>query len=69
MVSSLVSLLILILIGGLVVWLLFYLIDMLPMPSPFNQIAKAIVILIAILVLLERTGLLSGRALGAAIGT
>ncbi|MDO9364660.1 MAG: hypothetical protein Q7T60_17160 [Sphingopyxis sp.] len=69
MVPSLVSLLVLILVGGLVVWLLFYLIDMLPMPAPFNQIAKAVVILIAILVLLERTGLLGSRVLSAVIGS
>jgi hypothetical protein len=57
-IEALVSLLILILIGGLVVWLFFYLIDMLPLPSPFNMVAKAIVILIAILVLLRRSGLM-----------
>lgn len=56
----LINLLVLILVGGLVVWLLFYLIDLLPMPAPFGQVAKAVVILIAILVLLQRTGLLAG---------
>ena len=57
-IEALVALLVLVLIGGLVVWLCIWLIDMLPLPAPFNMVAKAIVILIAILVLLRRSGLL-----------
>lgn len=57
-IPFLISLLILILVGGLIVWLALYLIDMLPLQPPFKQVAKAIVILIALLVLLQRSGLL-----------
>ena len=56
----LINLLILILVGGLVMYLLFMLIDMLPLPSQANMVAKAVVVLIAIVILLQRTGVLAG---------
>lgn len=60
MASGLISLLILILILGLVLWLCIYLIDMLPMPPPFGQVAKVVLILIAIIILLSKALPLAG---------
>lgn len=57
---DLISLLVTILVVGLIVWLLLYVIDMLPLPAPFGQIARVIVIVIAVIwlirVLLAATG-------------
>jgi hypothetical protein len=55
---DLVSLLVLVLVLGLVFWLVIYIIDQLPIPAPFNVVAKCIVALIAILILLRRFALL-----------
>jgi hypothetical protein len=55
---DLVSLLVLVLVLGLVFWLAIYIIDQLPIPAPFNVVAKCIVALIAILVILRRVALI-----------
>ena len=48
MISLLLTLLVLCIVGGLI----FYLVGMLPIPAPFGQAVKVIVILIFILILL-----------------
>lgn len=48
-----------ILVFLVVLALVYYLISLLPIPSPFNQIINVIFILIAILYLLEKFGLFS----------
>lgn len=60
---SLVGLLVAIIILGLVFYLVWILINMLPLPPPFKQVALIVLILIAILVLLDETGLI-GSGLG-----
>ena len=50
---DIVSLLITILVVGLVVWLLLYLIDLIPLPAPFGQVARVIVIAIAVILLIK----------------
>lgn len=57
---DLVSLLITIIVLGLIVWLLFYVIDILPLPAPFGAVAKAIVALIVVLILLGQIGFIGG---------
>ena len=60
-----ISLLILVLVIGLLVGLALWLIDLLPfIPAPFKQFAKAIVILIAILIVIARLLPLAGVDLG-----
>lgn len=54
MVEPLIALLILILVVGIVAWFVTWLIDMLPMEGRFRQIAKAIVLVIAVLIILVR---------------
>lgn len=61
---DLVSLLVLILVLGLIFGLVWMLIDLLPIPQPFNVAAKCVLILIAVLVLLDKTGVLSGAHFG-----
>lgn len=61
---SLIGLLILIIVLGIVFYLLWLLINMLPLPQPFKTAALCVLILIAILVLLGETGILGGAGLG-----
>lgn len=60
---SLVTLLVVILVAILIVWLLFWLIDSTGIPSPMNVVAKVIVAIVAVLIVLERSGY-AGRLLG-----
>ena len=50
---DLISLVVTILVVGLVLWLLLYVIDMIPLPPPFAQVAKAIVIIIGVIFLIK----------------
>ena len=65
MITSLVFLLIYLLIIGVVIWLALYIISQLPMPAPFGQVARVIVVvigcLILILLLLNFIGLMPGE--------
>lgn len=49
---SLIGLLVYVLVVGLIFALLFWLVDQLPLPAPFNMVAKAILAVIAIVLLL-----------------
>lgn len=50
---DLISLLVSVLVIGLIIWLLLWVIGMLPLPAPFGQIARVIVIVIAVLWLIR----------------
>ena len=50
---DLLSLLVTILIVGIIIWLLLYIINLLPLPAPFGQIARVIVIVIALIWLIR----------------
>ena len=54
MISTLIGLLILVIVLGIIVYLLTLVIDMLPMDGNFKQIAKVLLILIAVLIVLLR---------------
>lgn len=62
MVESLISLLILVLVVGIIVWLALWAISELGVPDPFNRIARVLVILIACLIILYRALPLVGVA-------
>lgn len=57
---SLVGLLIFIIVAGLIFYLAWMLVNLLPLPAPFKTAALCVLILIAIIVLLDMTGVLSG---------
>lgn len=68
MITALVHLVIYIVIVGVIIWLLLYLIQVVPLPAPFNQIARTVIIvvgvLICILLLLQFAGIVTpGRVL------
>lgn len=52
MISTLVSLVIYILVLGLVAWLLLYIIDFVPVPEPFNRVAKIVIMIVCVLILI-----------------
>jgi hypothetical protein len=54
MINALIALLITALVVGIVAWIIIYLIDMLPIEGNFKQIARVLVLLIAVLVILAR---------------
>lgn len=62
MVEGLIALLVVILVVGIVAFLIVWLIDMLPIDARFKQVARVIVIVIAILVILLRALPLLGVA-------
>lgn len=50
---DLISLLVTILILGLIVWLVLYVISVIPLPAPFGQVARIVVIVIACIILIK----------------
>lgn len=60
MIAALVYFVVYLIVIGLIVWLLLYIIDQVPLPAPFNRIAKIVVtvlgVLIVILLLLNLIG-------------
>jgi len=52
MITSLIYLVITIIVVGLVLWLLIFLIDTVPMPEQFRSVARVVVIVIGVLILL-----------------
>jgi uncharacterized protein YhhL (DUF1145 family) len=52
--GGLVSLVIFFLIVGLVVWLLLWLIDYVPVPQPFNRVARIVVVVFAVLLVIVK---------------
>ena len=64
MIAALVSLVIYLVVIGLIVWLLLYLIDAIPVPQPFHKVARVAImvvgVLIVILLLLNLIGMGDG---------
>ncbi|TRD03790.1 hypothetical protein FJV76_14225 [Mesorhizobium sp. WSM4303] len=54
MINGLIALLIAVIVVGIIAWLVTYIIDMLPIDGPFKQIAKVLVLLVAVLVILAK---------------
>ena len=65
MITALLSLVIYIVVVGLIIWMLTYLIDVVPLPAPFNRVAKialtVVGVLIVILLLLNFIGVVEPR--------
>jgi len=62
-IEGLIGLIVLLIVVGIVCWIVLRLIDMLPMEGSFKQIAQALVILVAVLVVLYRALPLIGVSL------
>lgn len=64
MIDALIGLLIVIIVVGIVVYLLKMIIDLIPMPANFKQIAWILLLLIAILIILGKALPLLGISAG-----
>jgi hypothetical protein len=64
MIESLIALIILIIVLGIVVFVINMLIDLIPMDGRFKQIAKVLLILVAVLILILRALPLVGVSTG-----
>jgi len=61
MIENLLTLVIYIVVLGLVVWLLLYVVSQLPLPAPFPQVARVLIVVIACICLIYLLlGLLGG---------
>lgn len=63
MTAALIGLIIVIIVVGIVAYIVNLLLDMLPMDGNFKQIAKVLVILVAVLIVISRALPLLGIAL------
>lgn len=62
MTSALIALIVVVIVVGIVLYLATLLIDMIPMDGKFKQIAKILLILVAILIVIDRALPLLGIA-------
>ncbi|TYL87421.1 hypothetical protein [Bradyrhizobium cytisi] len=64
MIAGLIYLVVCIIVVGLILWLLSYLVDVVPLQEPFRRVAKVAIlvigVLIIILLLLNFVGVLDG---------
>ena len=52
MIGGLIHLVIMIIVLGLILWLLLYVIDAVPLPEPFHRVARIAVTVIGVLILI-----------------
>ena len=52
MISALVTIIIYLIILGLLVWLVFYILDAIPIPEPLNRVVRILVIVVCVLVII-----------------
>jgi len=52
MLESLIYLIVYIAVLGLVLWLLIYVVEQLPMPPPFARVAKMVIVVIGCIILI-----------------
>ena len=52
MIEGLVGLVIYLLVIGLIVWLLIFLVDYVPVPAPFNRVAKIVIMVVAVIIVI-----------------
>lgn len=52
MIEGLVALVVYLCVLGLVIWLLLYIVSVLPLPPPFGQVARVVIIVVGCLILI-----------------
>jgi len=51
-IAALIHLVIYLIVIGIIVWLLLWLIENVPLPEPFNRVARIIVIVVGVLIVI-----------------
>lgn len=64
MIAALIHLVIYMIVVGIIVWLLLFLIDSIPLPEPFNRVARVCIIVVSVLIVI----LLLLQFIGADVG-
>lgn len=64
MIAALIHLVIYMIVVGIIVWLLLFLIDSIPLPEPFNRVARVCIIVVSVLIVV----LLLLQFIGADVG-
>lgn len=52
MIGALISLIIYLLIIGILIWLVYYVVDAIPLPAPINRMVKIVVVILAALIVI-----------------
>jgi hypothetical protein len=52
MIGALVYFVIYLLVIGVIAWLLMFLVDYVPVPPPFNRVAKIVIMVVAVLIVI-----------------
>lgn len=52
MIGAFITLIIYVIILGLLVWLALYVIDAIPLPEPFNRLARILIIVVAVVIVI-----------------
>lgn len=52
MIGSLITLVIYLIVIGLIVWLLLYAVQNIPLPAPFGQVARVFIVVIGVLIVI-----------------
>jgi hypothetical protein len=52
MIGTLIYLVIYLVVIGLIIWLLLYLIDVVPLPEPFNKVARVVIIVVGVIIVI-----------------
>lgn len=48
--NDLIGLVVYLIVAGLILWLAFWVIDQIPIPPPFNQVIRVILVVVAVLI-------------------
>jgi amino acid transporter len=52
MISALITLIVYLLILGILIWLVYYVVDAIPLPEPINRIVKLAVVVVCALIVI-----------------
>jgi hypothetical protein len=52
MIGALITLIIYIIVLGLLVWLINYVVDAIPLGEPFNRLAKLLIVVVAVIIVI-----------------
>jgi len=51
-IAGLIHLVIYLIVIGIIVWLLLWLVDAVPLPEPFNRVARVVIIVVGVLIVI-----------------
>jgi hypothetical protein len=52
MITALITFVVYLIVIGIIVWLLLFLIDAIPLPEPFHRVARVLIIVVSVLIVI-----------------